>query len=41
MRVHYEQFEGNLRPYYICNEADLCRPSAKWPLSSAQGKAVT
>jgi hypothetical protein len=21
MRVHYEQFEGNLRPYYICNEA--------------------
>ncbi|MEY9626222.1 hypothetical protein [Sinorhizobium fredii] len=21
MRVHYEPFEGRLRPYYVCNEA--------------------
>ncbi|MER8485996.1 recombinase family protein [Mesorhizobium sp. M1322] len=35
MRVHYEPFEGRLRPYYVCNEA-----SCDTPASTANGCAA-
>lgn len=43
MRVHYEQFEGNLRPYYICNEAVVrhAGKACQWARGPAIDEAVS
>ncbi|MCY1740962.1 recombinase family protein [Ensifer sp. SL37] len=43
MRVHYEQFEGKLRPYYICNEAVVrhAGKACQWARGPAIDEAVS
>nr|WP_245449242.1 recombinase family protein [Ensifer sp. NM-2] len=43
MRVHYEQFEGKLRPYYVCNEAVVrhAGKTCQWARGPAIDDAVS
>lgn len=43
MRVHYEQFQDKLRPYYVCNEAVVRRAgkTCQWARGPAIDEAVS